>query len=500
MLVQFVRAQTFCISDAIARYVTDSRGRKRAVTSLNLEYREVRFQRYSNAFVGRSAADDVDWRCVLGRAQQVFVSFPGFSAGSKVNPIELSNDAQEAAHLFYWHGALPQARKLFGISMSYGTGSEAEMVSAIETALIDHNLAAALAQAYRRAGAYPSGSSYSNYLSLLHITGHSQEAWKSFNVLAGQSLGLGLWDSATVGLRIRSTTPAQLDQWLTQPPVGQSQTQGVTWRTTFLLNWSITDREGGPDLVAQMRTMGQEPEGITEDRIGKYSSFPSDDPNSRPTVPRSDFRSDQRPLLKVESPIDAAYALPDFAYASAKADDPLSLEPFLEKLPKQVFEGELALAYFQGIRHHDTTAALQSLTKAFGLIDNVVGRWPSMQYQYAETAERLYKDTHAVQFRDLAVSWARTVQTLQPWTAWAYAIEAELAENAAQRSAVLDKAYFLDPLSPRLRAIPAAELEQAQRRISSGGSPFKLPSNSAAQPISGKTAQTLRPVRSQTTG
>jgi hypothetical protein len=200
------------------------------------------------------------------------------------------------------------------------------------------------------------------------------------------------------------------------------------------------------------------------------------------------------------NPIDAAYALPDFAYASAKADDPLSLEPFLAKLPNQVFEGDLALAYFQDIRHHDTTAALQSLEKAFGLMDNVVGRWPSMQYQYAETAERLYKDTHAVQFRDLAVSWARTVQTLQPWTAWAYAMEAELAENAAQRSAVLDKAYFLDPLSPRLRAIPAAELEQAQRRISSGGSPFKLPSNSAARPISGKTAETLRPVRSQTTG
>jgi hypothetical protein len=500
----------------------------------------------------RAAPDVWDHRINLGdylvlhgdyaEALQVFVSFPGFGAGSKVNPIELSNDAQEAGHLFYWHGALPQARKLFAISMSYGTGSEAEIVSAMETALIDHNLAAALAQAYRRAGAYPSGSSYSNYLSLLHIIGHSQEAWKSFNVLAGQSLGLGLWDSATVGLRIRGTTPAQLDQWLTQPPVGQSQAQGVTWRTTFLLNWSITDREGSPDLVAQMRAMGQEPEGITEDRIGKYSSFPSDDPNSRPTVPRSDFRSDQRPLLKVQSPIDsslvaysagllamqhgdfagavshfdevaahftieryidpidAAYALPDFAYASAKADDPLSLEPFLAKLPNQVFEGDLALAYFQGIRHHDTTAALQSLKKAFGRIDNVVGRWPSMQYQYAETAERLYKDTHAVQFRDLAVSWAHTVQTLQPWTAWAYAMEAELAETAAQRSAVLDKAYFLDPLSPRLRAIPAAELEQARRRISSGGSPFKLPSNSAAQPIGGKTAQTLRFVRSQTTG
>jgi hypothetical protein len=285
-----------------------------------------------------------------------------------------------------------------------------------------------------------------------------------------------------------------------------------------------------------VRALGREPLGIVEDRDGKIASYPSDEPDQRALVPRSDFRASKRPLLKGQSPVDsgtvpysagllalqhgdfssavaqfdqvaahmpiehyiehtdATYTLPDFAYASAKAGDPLDLEPFIVHLPEQIFESYIAQAYFQGLRHHDNAAALQSLKSAFGLIDHQIGRIPSTEYQYAEAAERLYRDSADTQFRDLAVSWAHTFQTMQPWAAWAYAMEAELTDNTARREAALEKALFLDPLSPRLRAIPAEQLRRAKSRLGTG-SPFHLPPKPVAPSPGAKSAQTARPTR-----
>ena len=474
-------------------------------------------------------------------ALEVFTSFPGFKARSGSEPIEQSEEAQEAGHLLYWHGALPQARKLFGISVRYQTGSESEMVAAMETALMDGSLSEALSQAYQRAERYPSSNAYSNYLSLLHLTGHSKEAWKSFNLLVGQPLGSGLWESAMVGLRVGATSPTQLNQWLSQPQIRQSQSHGVPWQALFLLAWSATDREASADLVAQVRALGHEPLGIVEDRDGRIASYPSDEPDKRVAVIRSEFRTAQRPPLKGQSQIDsdtvpyaaglmalqrgdfsnavsqfdqvaahfpiehyiehsdATYTLPDFAYASAKAGDPLKLEPFIAQLPGQIFESYLAQAYFKGVGHHDDAAALQNLKNAFGMMDHQLDRIPSAEYQYAEAAERLYKETGNSQFRDIAVRWSHIFQTLQPWAAWAYAMEAELTDNAAQRKATLVKALFLDPLSPRLRAIPAEQIKQAKSRLGSG-SPFVLPPKSGAHPRGVKSARTQRLSGSRASG
>jgi hypothetical protein len=499
----------------------------------------------------RSAPDNWSHRMNLGEylvihgsyaeALQVFASFPGFDARSTADPIQLSNDAQIAGHLLYWHGAVPQARRLFGTAMGYHTGSEAEMVAAMETALIDGNLSEALTRSYERAERYPSASAYSNYLSLLHLTGHSEQAWKSFNLLIGQPLGSGLWGSAMVGLRIDGTTPTQLNQWLSQPQIRQSQSHGTPWQALLLLAWSATDRQASTDLVSQVRALAHEPLGIVEDRDGRIASYPSAEPDQRKLVLRSDFRAAQRPLLKGQSPVDsdavpysagllalqhgdfsgavsqfdqvaahfpiehyvvdadATYALPDFAYASAKAGDPLNLEQFVDKLPEQIFESYLAQAYFQGIRHHDSAAAMLRLKNAFGLIDHKIDRIPSTEYQYADAAERLFKETGDTQFRDIAVRWAHTFQTLQPWAAWAYAMEAELTDNTAQRQAMLTKALFLDPLSPRLRAIPAEQLKQAKSRLG-GGSPFVLPTKPREHPPGVKSAQTARPSGSPASG
>lgn len=296
----------------------------------------------------------------------------------------------------------------------------------------------------------------------------------------------------------------------------------------FQLLWTTTDRDADADLADRVRRLGFEPRG-SSNADGRSAFYPSPNEGSSYLITRSDFRADQRPVLRDMTPLDsdsyyfaqalmalqrqdlsaavshfdeiaahypieryvigcdAAYALPEFAYASAKVGDPLKLESFVASLPQEspLFEAFLAQAYFQALRHHDSLASLQYLQKAFHVMDHYPGRTPSMEYQYANAAERLYLDTGNVAFRNLAVTWAHTFQTLLPWAAWAYSMEAELNPDASGRQTALVKALYLDPLSPRLRKISPGEMKQAQDKLAKGN-PFQVP----RRPVKPSTDQT----------
>jgi hypothetical protein len=447
-------------------------------------------------------------------AEQVLVDFPAFRQERPSNPVYLSNIAAEAGHKFYWQGAELEARALYRIATRYDVSSEAEMTAAMRLRLLNDDLSGALAETERRADRYPNGTSYSNYLSLLHLLGRSHQAWKAFNLLLSQPLGPGPWESAMVGLRIAGTTEADLDRWVERPEISVAGTPAASWPATLLLMWATTDRAASAGTVERVASLAHQPTGLIEGD-GRVASYPGVQPGNRYLVIRSDFRADQRPPLKLGTAVpsdqvlfaqaliplqrgnfamavsrfdelaarypierevlnaDAVYALPDFAYASAQAHDPLQLEQFLKRVPPgtQFFELALAQAYFQAIGHHDDDSALLSMEQAFVLIEHLLGRTPSMEYQYADAAERLYRSTADKRFRDRAVTWSHVMQRLQPWTAWAYAIEAELADDPAARRAALVKAMFLDPLSPRLKAMSTADVNWARTQLSNGN-PF----------------------------
>jgi hypothetical protein len=447
-------------------------------------------------------------------AAEALADYPPFNQDRPSNPVYLSNIAAEAGHKFYWQGAEREARKLYKIATRFNVGSEAEMSAAMHMRLLSDDLTGALAEAERRADRYPNGVSYSYYLSLLHLLGRSQQAWKAFDLLLSQPLGPGPWESAIVGLRIAGTTDADLYRWVNRPDIAAAGNGALSWPATLLLMWSTTDRVANTGLAERVASLGHEPIGLIEGD-GRVASYPGVQPGNRFLVIRSDFRADQRPSLKFGAAVpssellfaraliplsrgdfkeavsrfdelaarypierevqnaDAVYALPDFAYASAKAGDPLQLERFIQGLPAgtQFFELALARTYFRAIAHHDDDAALADLQQGFVLIEHFLGRTPSTEYQYAEAAERLYRATGDKRFRDRAVLWAHSMQRLQPWSAWAYAMEAELADDHAARRAALVKAMFLDALSPRLSSIPAADLDWARIQLKDGN-PF----------------------------
>jgi hypothetical protein len=451
-------------------------------------------------------------------AAQVLVGYPPFKQDNPSNPVYLSNIAADAGHKFYWQGAERQARDLYKIAMQFDVGSEAEMAAAMHVRLLDSDLSGALAEAERRADRYPNGVSYANYLSLLHLLGRSRQSWKTFDLLLSQPLGPGPWESAMVGLRIAGTTEAELDRWTKRSDISAASNGAISWPATLLLIWSTTDRVPNAGLADRVASLAHEPIGLIEGN-GREASYPSVQPGKRFLVIRSAFRADQRPSLKFGTAVpsdeflfaraliplsrgdfaaavnnfdelaarysierevqnaDAVYALPDFAYASAQAGDPLRLERFIQQLPAgtQFFELALARAYFRAIAHHDYAASLAELQQAFVLIEHFLGRTPSMQYQYAEAAERLFRATDDKRFRERAVTWSHTMQRLQPWSAWAYTIEAELADDPAARRVALVKALFLDPLSPRLSSTPASDLDWARQQLKDDGNPFVHP-------------------------
>lgn len=89
-------------------------------------------------------------------------------------------------------------------------------------------------------------------------------------------------------------------------------------------------------------------------------------------VSRFDDLAARYPIEREVNSADATYALPDFAFASAKSGDPLKLEQFLSGLPAntQFFNLYLAKAYFDGIMHRNSNAASIDMDNAFSFIEH----------------------------------------------------------------------------------------------------------------------------------
>jgi hypothetical protein len=364
---------------------------------------------------------------------------------------------------------------------------------------------------------YGDDASYYYYLSLLHLLGRSDQAWQVFNTLLSRPMGPGLWTSADVGLRMAGTTPDQLYAWVSRPQIAHAQSRVVSWPARFLLMWATTDRSMSADLPHYVASLGKEPRGTTDDPTGRTALYPGGTEGQQYLVFRSNFGADRRTpptpgtavdsdaLLFAEALVpfqagdfrtavtkfdqmagrytievavtgaDALYALPYFAYASAKIGDPLKLQLFINGLKEaKYFETCLTKAYFNALTDHDVASAIKNLDQAFAWMDHDLGRIPSVDYQWVDTAERLYRETGDQRFRERALRRVRMMRQTNPWIAWPYTITVELTNDPVERRSALVKALFLDPLSPRLKGVSRADLEYARSQLRNGN-PFLHP-------------------------
>jgi len=159
-------------------------------------------------------------------------------------------------------------------------------------------------------------------------------------------------------------------------------------------------------------------------------------------------------------PLDIAserYVVPYFAYASAKAGDPLHFEDYLNS--SRVggdFAAFLAGAFFEGLHGHKSEA-LEFLKAAFynRPFENTDPIFS--EFRYAEACEWLYNDTREDAYRQRALEWAQMQQRVRPDMSWTYALEARLLTPGPERTRALAMTLYLDPRAKVVESLSAGE-------------------------------------------
>ena len=453
------------------------------------------------------------------KSAQVFMSYPGLKSRSGVHPVGLANYAYEAGSLYYWSGEFTQAIPLYKVAAELGTGAGSSMASELRLSLLDSDYISALRGSLERARRYNSPHAYRDYLGLLHAMGHSKEAWDGFATLVRQIDAPQVWETALVGHRLQGATEAEIAAWVAQEPM-RSAGQMYAHAPIYLLRAGVIDRTPTKDLPALIEAV----ERPVWQLRGQFTNVvrPTPDPSvqivltapSEAILPRGVF--DVTPKTRVKSDLvyfaeayralragdfDASrtafqeaaklfdlkneslgYLLPYYGYAAARAKDLTAIEALLDQFSAeyQRFDYHLAKAAIAAVAGK-TDESMQHLKLALHRRPFTEQRPVYTEYQYAELCELLFDATRNPLYREKALTWAKKMQKIQPWFAWAYATEAQLTTNGNDRRRAMAMAYYLDKNSERLASLPQADIEAAVKEFANRN-PFLRTTDSVRQP------------------
>jgi len=421
------------------------------------------------------------------KSSDVFLSYPGLKKRGQVHPVGLANYAYKAGSLYWWIGDFKRAIPLYRTAAELSTGSDSSMASLTRLHLIDGDFVGALHGSFERARRYNSPYAYRDYFGLLHAMGQSQQAWEGFKAMVGVDAPQ-VWESALVGHRREGATEAQIGAWVAQEPMrtaGKRYYRGAA----YVLRAGVTDRRPTaelPALIAAAEGLGAE-----------HASRPNPPPGPPKKSPHVYMAEAYRALHEGQFPAARAalqeaaghydtkipafgHLLPYYAFAAARSNDTAAVEALLENfapgqrrfdyhLAKTVLAA-LAGKHDQAIQHANTALYRRLFTDHRPI-------YP--EYEFAEICEWLFEVTREPRYRAIALDWARKNQTLQPWVAWAYAVEAKLATNPQERRRAIAMTYYLDKGSERLSRLPQSEVKAAVKEYASRN-PF-LRTNSERQ-------------------
>jgi tetratricopeptide (TPR) repeat protein len=182
------------------------------------------------------------------KAQEVFLRYPAFKDGQGENRVALSNHAYRAGSTLFWKGAYNEARPLYEYSAGLDTGSGGSLASAACIALLDLDLNTAADYMLRSARRYDDVDDYSDFMSVSHMLGDSQTAWKQFEALLGRFSDPSIWTSALVGHRIAQTGPQELREWIAAMASLNQTSRQRSFPARFAM-LCLTDRAPNMDMA-----------------------------------------------------------------------------------------------------------------------------------------------------------------------------------------------------------------------------------------------------------
>lgn len=417
----------------------------------------------------------------LGRleaADELLRTYPPFTDGEE-HRVALSNEAYAAGNYFYWRGKHEAASHYYRISAGLQTGSEGSLASGIRLTLSEDDYVGAIQGSMARGNRYRSSYAFRDYLGLLFLLGESAEAWSGFEVLNPQfEDSPHLWESVLSGHRITRHSELEILAWADRY---QNQRIGLININNYIARTAVMDRIPGEATIKRV----EERAGVHW--IPKDSINPAHilDERARPAINGQwpDISPDQqlsvRPDLvyllegyrathmgdfevafahfdnlfkyyRGQLNPNYGFALPYYVLAGVKSNKTAEVDALLSMIGERSksFDYWLAIAMRSGLAKNYVDSE-SALNRAVGLRPYTEFRIMFPEYEFADVCDWLWRETDQEAYRSRAIDWARSNQKTQPWQAWPYTLELALTQESGN-VALLEKARFLDPASPRL--------------------------------------------------
>jgi hypothetical protein len=369
----------------------------------------------------------------------------------------------------------------------------------------DYETAAVIAR--ETANRYGVANAYRDYLSLLYMLGYRDEATRAVDMLMPQLREQPVWEAALVGQRLAEVDDAGFVAWVKENHMRRFSAAGFAAEAnakSYLMRAAVVDRMPSTKMIDtlaaiegryQFPTVVRQQDGRDVGALGELAiarPMTRGSPDKYWIEVDGPFRTSAEAFrafrladyAKAFERFDTArqhgtltpYEQPYYAFAAAKTGNSETVIAQMAKYPagQSSFDFLLAQAVIAGIGG-DETAAVADLKRAFNVKPPAVNRIMFPAYEFAEVSELLWKETHADAYRQLALSWVTQYRRIHPWTAWTYAFEAELANDARERANALQRAAYLDPGSLRLSQMPKTEVAKAVR-AAKAHNPFAAPS------------------------
>ncbi len=425
---------------------------------------------------------------------RTMLSYPLYHEEHPNDPVALSHHAGSWGDALFWLGAMKEARPLFQLAADYQTGSGGSVNSAARLALLDQDYSGAANGFLEAAQHYSDMFDYREFLDLTFASGQDQAGWALFDHLLGQYDAPALWGAAMTAHRVAGLGSAGLREWtgqrLSRLPADASRDDLLS----YALLEEFTDRVPAADFAAYIKQLAGDARVALQPN-GQVVAANAPPANAEVLGP-SQFGHERHAKIIAADTIPNRYAvlaealaaqsaghyadavaafdrlsayykiedgslsfaLPYFAYAAAKTGDSLGLQKYLDSLPDDATNYDVALAravFYALAGKHDQAQA--QLDKAFHF-------WPygtSMRdlrsgYEYLDICAALFEATGDARYRQAALRLGRTLRQVEPTRAYGQALVAYLGDQENERVEALAMALYLDPRSRWAALAPAA--------------------------------------------
>ncbi len=354
------------------------------------------------------------------------------------------------AHAFFFAGESEAALRAYEKVNQIGSGSDSHLQAIARSLQLRGDFEAALEAHVRRQRRYESDYGRRDVAGMLFMKRRPQEAWELLLPRASMASSIQLWSGILVGHRIEGLDAVAVREWVGSRGFAKVQVDGIDVVTLYPHLAALLDRVPS---VAEVSMLGQRGEGVLYvPRYWQISAL-----LARTAMlggEEASVLSQARETLKENPTTNLRFMLPSYVWVAWRAsqgrDDVLVAVRELDS--DADFHGLLAKSIVLGLDGR-TDESLRFLRAARFELVGLIAPQPISEepipvaYQLALAGQMLYQHTGQEDYRRETLKLAQAYQSVFPFMAWPYALEALLEKDGARRTRAGCRAQFLDAKS-----------------------------------------------------